>query len=414
MLLHQMVAGTDEDTIDTAIFDTVQTKQFEVSQFFTYGKCFNLSGILPGISKDNFESAKIILTDGVGYEKTYKMDNELVNGNLVISTDLINSGLILDELDEGKYIVLIRLKLNNNVNAKFYSLVNKSTYPNIEYYTVTKDGTNKKVDIQFKNVKYKDKDYSYLSINVANVELPENVYDIVIDAGHGGADKGEKSGSDTEADIALVYSKVLKEKLEEKGLKVKLTRDDSNSSTFTTTNMYDEDGRISIACSSKAKYMFSFHINNGNSGLRGLEIYSPCKSDLSLAQKMADKIVSSTSLEYSNNNSFKQGEGVYVRNFTKSVINEFNNTANKKGYEPYKLTLDTPYLYTIREVGGIATNAYVDGRNTVYSANKYYNSNQGIECYQIETGYIKRDLDIVKNEIEQYTNAITEAISENI
>ena len=416
IFLFQLIQlGNSENSINSEVFANVQTKQFEVSEFFTYGKCFNFSGILPGISKDNFESAKLYLTDGNGYEKTYKLYNELIEENLVISTtEVINNGMILDELDNGEYVGLIRLKLNNNVNAKFYSLANKSSYPNIEYYSVTKDGVNKKIDIQFKNMKIKDKEYEYLNIKVEECELPENIYDIVIDAGHGGVDKGEKSGSDTEANIAFIYSKVLKEKLESQGLKVKLTRDDTNSDTFTTTNMYDDNGRISIACSSKAKYMFSFHINNGNKGLKGLEIYSPGKCDLNLAQNMANKVTTYTSLDYSNNNSFKQGEGIYVRNFTKSVITEFNNTANRKGYEPYNITLDTPYLYTIREVGGIATNAYVDGRNTTYSANKYYNSNQGIECYQIEMGYIKNDLEIIKNEVEQYTTAIAEAIMESI
>lgn len=105
--------------------------------------------------------------------------------------------------------------------------------------------------------------------------------------------------------------------------------------------------------------------------------------------------------------------GVYVRNFTKQVIKEYENTANRKGYEPYNITLDTPYLYTIREVGGIATEAYVDGRNTSYAANKYYNSNQGIECYQLELGYIKNDLEIIKNEEDEITKAIAEVINNN-
>jgi len=95
------------------------------------------------------------------------------------------------------------------------------------------------------------------------------------------------------------------------------------------------------------------------------------------------------------------------------VIKEYENTANKKGYEPYNLTTETPYLYTIREVGGIATEAYVDGRNTAYDKNEYYNSNQGIECYQIELGYIKTDLEIIKNEKENYIRAITEVIENN-
>lgn len=104
---------------------------------------------------------------------------------------------------------------------------------------------------------------------------------------------------------------------------------------------------------------------------------------------------------------------MYVRNFTKQVIKEFENTANKKGYEPYNLTLDTPYLYTIREVGGIATGAYVDGRNTAYSANRFYKSNQGIECYQLELGYIKNDLEIIRNEETEIVDAISETIKNN-
>lgn len=398
-----------------AIFDKLQSKQMQTSEFFTYGRSFNITGILNSVSKDNFESAKLYITDGDAYEKTYNLLSVFEDGNLkVTSTDMINNGLILDDLPEGEYTILLRLKLNNNVNPKYYSFENISNYPNIEYYTVTKDETNRKITISFENKEYKNNKYSCLNLKVENTDLPEEVYDIVIDAGHGGKDTGEKLGSDTEANIALNYANSLKEKLEQNGLKVKLTRADFNTDSFTATNMYDENGRISIACKSKAKYMISFHINSGNSGLRGVEIYSPCKSDLNFSKIMANKIIEKTDIEYSNNNSFKQGEGVYVRNFTQSVINEYTNTANKKGYQPYNITLDTPYLYTIREVGGIATNAYVDGRNTSYSANKFYNSNQGIECYQIEMGYIKNDLDIIKNQMEQYVSAISEAIIENL
>ena len=125
---------------------------------------------------------------------------------------------------------------------------------------------------------------------------------------------------------------------------------------------------------------------------------------------MANKINESSTIAFSNNNSFKHSDGVYVRNYTNSVIKELENTANKRGYAPYSITLDTPYLYTIREVGGIATGAYVDGRNTSYSANEYYKSNQGIECYQVELGYIKNDLDIIINEKSQIVQAISEAI----
>lgn len=398
-----------------SMFEKIQVKQVEVKEFFVYGKAFNFSGVLPSISKDNFETVKLLVTNGEDFEKTYPLTGVFGEEGLILTTaNEMNSGCILDDLPEGEYTVFVRLKLNNSVNPKYYSLAKATEYPNIEYYTITKEKQNRKVQINFKNKSVKEQNLAYLSMDVQTSEKPQNVYDIVIDAGHGGKDVGEKAGTDTEADIALAYSKLLKERLEANGLKVKLTRDDSNSAEYTATNMYDANGRITIACSSKAKYMISFHMNNGNKGLKGLEIYSPCKSNLDFAQNMANKIVTYTDLEYSNNNSFKKGEGVYVRNFTQSIINDYANTANKKGYTPYNITLDTPYLYTIREVGGIATNAYVDGRNTAYAANQYYRSNQGIECYQIEMGYIKNDLEIIKTQMEQYVTAICEAVLESL
>lgn len=303
---------------------------------------------------------------------------------------------------------MVRLKLNNSINPKYYSMVNVSKYKDIEYYTVTANEKNKKANIKFE--KYGENNIPYLNIKVQNDELPNNIYDIVIDAGHGGNDTGEKSGSITEANLTLDYAKKLKEKLQSQGYKVKLTRDDSNSKLYTYTNMYDENGRISIACESNAKLMISLHVNNGSAGTKGFELYCPCKSNFKFAKELVQNISSYTDIASSNNNLYKVEDGIYVRNFRNADIEGANLSAKKNGYSPYNITLDTPYLYTIREVGGIATNAYVDGRNKNYSTNKYYNSNQGIECYQLELGYIKTDLQNITNQIDEYTTAISEAI----
>ena len=66
----------------------------------------------------------------------------------------------------------------------------------------------------------------------------------------------------------------------------------------------------------------------------------------------------------------------------------------------------------LRETGGIATGAYVDGRNTNYSANKYYNSNIGLESYLIELGYmsVQEDLDNILNNSDAYMQAVAESI----
>ena len=176
--------------------------------------------------------------------------------------------------------------------------------------------------------------------------------------------------------------------------------------------MYNDNGRITIACESKAKYMISFHVNHGANGLSGVEVYSAPRTNLDFASLMARKIVESGANTYSNNNGYKKADGVYVWNFTKKVIEDFKKTADRKGYEPYNITTDTPYQYTIREVGGIATNAYADGRNPSFSANRFFNSNQGIECYQLELGYIKTDLEKMLYNREAYVNSIRDSVKE--
>lgn len=412
--IKKSVPNISQKEVEEKIFSMIQTKTAEATNFYTYGRAFNIKGKITNISKDNFESVKLIITDGKQYEKECTLKFEFEDKNLnFVSNNEMNSGIILDDLETGEYYVLLRLKLNNSNEPRYYSFSNSLNGEKINYYTITKDNENRMAEIDFYNKTFKNNEYNVLTIKISEGKIPSEVYDIVIDAGHGGSDKGENAGNITEADVTLEYAMLLKTSLEEKGYKVALTRDDDNSETYTYTNMYDTDGRITEACRTKSKLMISFHVNQGNNGLKGFEIYCPGNSNLDFAKEMANKIKEYSSIEFSNNNSFKKADGVYVRNFTKSVIKEFENTAKKKGYEPYNITTNTPYLYTIREVGGIATGAYVDGRNTSYNANQYYNSNQGIECYQIELGYIKNDLNIITTEKVNYIRAITEAICNN-
>ena len=412
--IKKQVPNASQKEIESKIFNMIQTKTANITSFYTYGRALNLKGEISGVNEDNFESVKLLITDGIEYEKEYKLNYELEKNNLkFISSEEINSGLIIDELEGEEYFILLRLKLNNSIEPKYYSFSNTSDLKDIEYYTVTKDGKNKNAQIGFEEKEFNKQTYKLLKISLKEESLPEYVYDIVIDAGHGGTDKGENAGGITEADVTLEYAKLLKTSLENAGYKVCLTRDDDNTNSYNYTNMYDRDGRITKACASKAKLMISLHINQGKNDLKGFEIYCPCNSNLEFAKELANKINEKSSIEFSNSNSFKLFDGVYMRNFTKLEIKSFASTASQKGYEPYPITTSTPYLYTIRETGGIATGAYVDGRNTTYSANRYYDSNQGLECYQIELGYIKNDLNIITDEKENYIEAITETICNN-
>lgn len=70
----------------------------------------------------------------------------------------------------------------------------------------------------------------------------------------------------------------------------------------------------------------------------------------------------------------------------------------------------------LRETGGIATGAYVDGRNKAYGTNKFYNSNIGIEAYLLELGYINNSNDmknLLENE-EGYVDGIVQTVKTKI
>ena len=101
----------------------------------------------------------------------------------------------------------------------------------------------KKINIGFDVFKSNDEDMSYIKFSVAKAKLPASVYDISIDPGHGGSDPGAISGKYKEAEIAMKYSAELKQKLEDLGLKVILTRDGtedtSETSKFGVYSVYD-------------------------------------------------------------------------------------------------------------------------------------------------------------------------------
>lgn len=353
------------------VFGKSQVNSAKITKFYTYGTGLNIEGKIDGIKKDNYEGIRLIITDGVKFNKDYKADISFDNNGL--NFKLIEN-INLEELECQKYYIQVRLKTNNSKDYRYYLLENISDYKDIEYYTLTKDGTNKKIDIKFEKQNYNNKEYNYLELNVKNEKLPGDVYDFVIDAGHGGRDKGEKYNSYTEADLMLDYAEGLKNAFEEKGYKVKLTRDRENSDTI-PSDEYSDNGRICIACKTKAKYMLSLHLN-GTSSNSGVEVFASGIDDLSLAKNIADNIYNSTNIEYSTYSNYKKLDGVYVQNFNSRTIADSKANAESKGFAPYNLNTNTSRLFAIREVGGIATNAYMDGRDTRYSANPYYNSNQ--------------------------------------
>ncbi len=403
------------------IFQEIEEKEVLVSEYIVYGTHLNIKGNLD-IETSNVKNVTLELkTQKEEILKEIKLKYNLTDSGIVFSTsELINEGIDLEKITPDTYYILLKIEYSNDT-YKYYTLKDNTNYENkeIEYYTITKNGKNNKINIKFGNHNKEEKRLEYMYMNVNKCKLPNDVYDIVIDPGHGGSDCGAKSGGYQESDLTIKIAREVTEELKKLGLKVKMTRDGTEGEAYSVYTVYDKDGRVNVVGDSKAKYVFSIHLNSieqANSQ-RGVEIYAPTKINLKFAKAFADNIVKYANTQYSKLDvNYKVDEGIYVRTFTKKGIEESAKEAIKKGYEPYNITEETPYLYMLRETGGIATGAYVDGRNKIYGANLYCNSNIGIESYLLELAYInsKTDLQNILNNQHGYVEGIIKAIQENI
>ncbi len=402
-----------KDILEDLYNDVVPYEFAYLNLYTIYGNHLNVNGVLN--NKDNLEvkNMKIILKDyeekSIEYDLNYDFNDNKYNFYL---SKNINEGIDLEKIENGKYFVLLKVEysLNDELIDKIYTIKNNSDYSQNEYHTMTKNMENKKIEIFFREYNKDNKNLNYMQIKVLSENLPENVYDIVIDPGHGGKDPGAMYDGKRESDLTLEYSILLKQKLEEIGYKVKLTRTKDEY-----VESYGKNARATTPYETKAKLVLSIHLNSTEkiNPQGGVEIYASNDANLDFAKSFADNIVNYTGTGYSPNNISKALDGVYVRTYTEEEIKEAIEYANELEYTPYEtLSVKTPYLFMIRETGGIMTHAYVDGRNKYIDSNPYYNSNQSAEAYLLELGFINSENDInnlLKNK-NLYINAIVDSI----
>lgn len=427
-------AAAVEEEIKNVLAD-VTDDRVSVSKYYVYGTHLNLEGTLT--AEKEIQSMELLLVDdakGVSSEETddtsssasavdeaeriYTLTKTIgEDGSYAFQTSAnINDGVNLENIPDGNYCMLLRAAYSDGTHA-YYSLTDASGEQAITYYTLTKDNSNQKIQMSFAQ----DTDgtnLNYLEVNVAKSALPDDVYDIVIDAGHGGKDTGASGNGYTESELTLQYAKALKSALEDKGYKIKLTRDGSEPADENMAyTMYDEDGRVSIACRSGAKYCLCLHLNSNAEKLTrgGVQIYCSIRGNGDFAKLVADGIVAEAGTGYSNMQSDRVTDGVYAAPYSEKGISKNVATAEKYGYTPYDYS-GVDSLFMIRELGGIATGAFVDGRDTRYGSNEYRNSNTGVETLLIELGYISIDEDL-KNIISNqkgYVKGIVDAVETQV
>ena len=378
----------------------VEEEVINIDNLFIYGTYLNMHGNL--VSDSNLE---LVLYNGEFLE--YKINS--LNNEFNMS-DNINDGLYLEDIPVGTYYLFLRSSSKDDKDNdiyKYYTLNNTTEYKETTYYTFSNRGN--------KILITSDEDYHTLMFTVSKNDN-KDIYDVVIDPGHGGMDSGAIKNGRKESEYTMKIANDLKNKLEEYGVKVKLTREEDQLTTNEVLDDYGKSGRAVINHEVNAKFLFSIHMNsNQAASVHGLEIYTADNINYDFAKRMANNIVTFANTNYSTNKINKVFDGIYTRTFTQSDIDSSLAEYENKNMKAYNITTKSNYFYMIRETGGIMTGAYVDNRNEPkIIANPYYNSNVGSEAYLLELAYLTNanDLENMDNNMAKYTNAIADTFKD--
>ena len=391
----------------------VEKNSAQISKYYIYGTHLNLEGEIKKINA-NFEDLDLVMWNAKTgklkkFEINYKKNVNNVNFNI---SDEINNGIYLDNIAKGNYRLYLRFKYEESkkdsdkkeTTYKYYPLDN--TTDETTYYTTSKQ--NKKITIS----------QNKTTMTVKIKDNTDDVYDVVLDPSCGGVDKGATGNGVYESDITLEMANKVKEKLESKDIKVKLTRTEDSLSDSDYFDEYNDGGRAVISHEVKAKYLFSFQASSStNPTINGFSINTAANINYDFSAKLVENIVAKTNLKTTTSTSHRIDYGIYTHNFTESEIAENMAYYDERGYKPYNVTTDSNYLYMIRETGGIMTGAYVDDSNPEQvGVNKYYNSNVGAEAYIIDLGYLtnQTDFNIITHNQDVYAEAIADTIIEEL
>lgn len=187
LMIYRIANHKQEVSIDQ-IFKDLEDVSASLTKYVIYGTHLNLEGEIQA-DLSEVKSANLILMGISGKEQKIPLHFEENKGKLTFATSkLINTGINLEKIEIDQYYLLIEVQYGSK--KKTYSIQSQTSYENATYYTMTKNHTNHKTEIQFDTYQTQAKRLAYMQIQVKKEKLPKDVYDIVIDPGHGGSDNG--------------------------------------------------------------------------------------------------------------------------------------------------------------------------------------------------------------------------------
>lgn len=268
-----------------------------------------------------------------------------------------------------------------------------------EFYTVRRNGLNKKIDLISDKDLLKEKedslpimDENYFFIQVTDQTLENDnseVYDVYLDAAHNTesynfVDKGRTVNDLVEANELYRITLAVKEKLEEKGLKVLLARENEDS----VINQYGIDGRLYKAYQANVKHYIEFNLNfTTNEETRGSRIIYSSYSSNKFATALFKSFISTPGLVPYGRQTSTNIAGVVASS-------RYNN-------------LDS--YPVIREAGGRILSAGTIS-DLAIEQNSEFNKDErkGIQSVSLEVFFISSPLDVnvYQNEFDQMVNNI--------
>lgn len=154
-------------------------------------------------------------------------------------------------------------------------------------------------------------------LSLSGATEPDEALVVVIDAGHGGSDPGKVGVTGVnEKDINLSIATMLKDALEDRGVKVVMTRtSDSSLATPGAVNKKTSDmnNRIEIINSCKADLMISIHQNSyTDSSVHGAQVFyhGTSHDGRKIAEALQQKLISE--IDPDNNRAAKEGNEYFI------------------------------------------------------------------------------------------------------
>ena len=160
------------------VLELTEEENFYLEDVRIFGNHMNISGCTDNILDGDLS---LVLKNDT---EEILIDSKFTNGDKTCFylSDKNNEGINLDELKTGKYLLLVKNTVDED--EFFYTIENTTDYKTLEYYTITKNNKNNKID--FKSNIDEKLNKNYIEFDIKETKLPNNVYDITIDPGHGG------------------------------------------------------------------------------------------------------------------------------------------------------------------------------------------------------------------------------------